>query len=435
MLTSAETAERPTASEAASHAQATPDPGLLTRRPILDQGHAVVGYELCLESADGASIGPRRREARERALLELLNQPEIAGLTAHKLTAVAISLANLNHPALEALPPGLAVVVPMERPFSEQTQARFRELAARGYRMAVDYDADLSDGIESASRAEEDRAMLALADFVRVDIERCNALQLSQAINDLGRLGGARMMAANLGCREEFEVCHSLPFEYLHGAYFMLGAFQRELEVDGTRTAVIELLNRTRANADIRVLEAIFKRDPLLTYRLLRYINSPGCGLTQTIGSIAQALMALGYEQLYRWLTLLLFAQAGRGHDGGAHITNALARGRLIELLGQDRLARPARDGLFIVGVFSMLDALLGVPLDQALADIKLAPEVDAALLRGEGPLLPYLELALACENRLYDRVVRIADDCGLDAEAVNAAHLSALVWAESIAR
>lgn len=436
MSTSARLAEPRVTSSAEDSVDQGRASGFLVRQPIVDQDDAVVGYELRLEAdpaAEGASGGSAGIEVRERMLLTLLGHPDMGRLTEQKLTAVFLSAPNLAHPALETLPRDMVIVVSPTRPVSSQFMANVRALATKGFRIGLDYVAPYAPDEETEDAIAETRALLDLASYVLLDVERSNAIQLSSAVRELGSRDGVRLIASNLSCLEEFEVCRSLPFAYLHGSYFALQGYSKEVEADTTRTTVIELLNRTRENADIRVLEGIIRRDPLLTFRLLRYINSPGVGMTAKISSIAQALMVLGYDQLYRWLTLLLFSRAGRGKHGGAFVTNALARGRLAELLGQDKLSRPTRDSLFITGVFSMLDILLGVPLPQALESIHLSAEVEAALLRREGPLAPYLELALASEQGWHERVVEIAQSCGIDAVTVNAAHVASLIWAESI--
>jgi EAL and modified HD-GYP domain-containing signal transduction protein len=112
---------------------------------------------------------------------------------------------------------------------------------------------------------------------------------------------------------------------------------------------------------------------------------------------------------------------------------NALVRARFTELLGGDRLKQGDRDGLFIVGVFSMLDALLNVPMNQAIANLKLPPEITQALLKREGVYAPYLELALASEEGEARILETYAAACGIDAKEINAAHAQALRWAEEV--
>ena len=195
----------------------------------------------------------------------------------------------------------------------------------------------------------------------------------------------------------------------------------------------MELLNMVRNRSEIAALEKVLRRDPVLSYKLLRYINAPVNGLLQEVHSIAHALIILGYNQLYRWLTLLLFSSGEHIPQAQALLRSALVRARLVELLGWDRIESAEREGLFIVGVFSLLDALFNVPMERALADLHLPEPVMQALVHRVGIYAPFLELAVACESADQDQIERYAGLCGLDAATVNAMHGDALAWAEEL--
>ncbi|MDR3395875.1 MAG: HDOD domain-containing protein, partial [Parasulfuritortus sp.] len=180
--------------------------------------------------------------------------------------------------------------------------------------------------------------------------------------------------------------------------------------------------------------EAGFKRNAALTYRLLRYINSPANGLDQPMASIGHALMWLGHEPLYRWLSLLLFSSGQQDGRDQALLRNALVRARFMENLGRERLDRSQRGGLFIVGILSHLDVLLDRPMAEALAPLRLSEAMTDALLELKGLYAPYLKLAMACERFDQEAVEQVVDGSGLTAAEVNLAHVNALIWAETLA-
>jgi len=167
--------------------------------------------------------------------------------------------------------------------------------------------------------------------------------------------------------------------------------------------------------------------------KMLRFINSVGVGLRYPVRSIGHALLMLGHDQLYRWLTLLLFTHQESDGRSQALLRNALVRARLMEILGQDQLAKEDRDGLFIVGILSMLEPLLNLPMVQILAALKLSEPIVEALSHGNGIFAPYLHLAAACENGDVQRIGQLTQLLGLSAEAVNLAHMNALIWSESM--
>jgi EAL and modified HD-GYP domain-containing signal transduction protein len=111
----------------------------------------------------------------------------------------------------------------------------------------------------------------------------------------------------------------------------------------------------------------------------------------------------------------------------------AVVRARLCELLGLTALPRGEGEHLFVAGMFSLLDRLLGLPMAEVLDTIQLPEQVVSALLGREGKYGPYLALAEACELD-FDLVASLAASLGISPHDVNKAHLSALAWAQNVA-
>jgi c-di-GMP-related signal transduction protein len=175
----------------------------------------------------------------------------------------------------------------------------------------------------------------------------------------------------------------------------------------------------------------VLKRDPALSYKLLRYINSAGFGLGCEVQSLRHAVTLLGYSPLYRWLALLLATATTTGYSP-VLMQTAVIRGRFAELLGQTFLPRNEAENLFVAGMFSLLDRLLGVPMEDVLAKIQLSDSVNEALLRRQGIYGPFLALAEACELNAADIESMAASLC-IGAAQVNKAHLSALAWVQAL--
>ena len=109
-----------------------------------------------------------------------------------------------------------------------------------------------------------------------------------------------------------------------------------------------------------------------------------------------------------------------------------MIRGRFAELLGQDFLTRREAENLFVVGMFSFLDRLLGTPVPEVLAQLVLPPAVAEALLSREGVYAPVLALVEACEGQ-DGRAAEFSAPMSMTAEDVNKAHVSAIMWAQNI--
>jgi EAL and modified HD-GYP domain-containing signal transduction protein len=192
---------------------------------------------------------------------------------------------------------------------------------------------------------------------------------------------------------------------------------------------ILELINRVDREEPVDRLEAVLKNDPTLAFRLIRYINSPGFGLSVEIGSFRHALMILGYQKLKRWLALLL-ASASKDANMKPVMFAAVRRGLIMEELVKGSGDAELRGELFICGVFSLLDRLLGQPFAELLRAVPVPDKVRSALLGEEGPFLPYLELVQAIEQESVLDVRERAERLMLSLGEVNRALLAALTTA-----
>jgi len=139
----------------------------------------------------------------------------------------------------------------------------------------------------------------------------------------------------------------------------------------------------------------------------------------------------LGYSPLYRWLALLLATATTSGYSP-VLMQTAVIRGRFAELLGSTFLPRNEAENLFVAGMFSLLDKLLGVPMEDVLEKIQLSESVTQALLSREGIYGPFLALAEACELNRADLESMSTSLC-IGARQVNQAQMSALAWAQML--
>ncbi|MDO8699974.1 MAG: HDOD domain-containing protein, partial [Rhodoferax sp.] len=162
------------------------------------------------------------------------------------------------------------------------------------------------------------------------------------------------------------------------------------------------------------------------------FINSAGFGMRTEVTSFKHAVMLLGLKRLFKWAALLM-TTSQTGDTPPAVGTTAVIRGRLMELLAAEILPAEECDNAFVVGVFSLLDTMLGMPMDTALATLSLPVTVSDALLHRSGPLAPFLALTVACETGDDVVFAQAATALGLSSNQINLAHLQALSWAETL--
>ena len=202
--------------------------------------------------------------------------------------------------------------------------------------------------------------------------------------------------------------------------------------INPSHAHIVRVLNLVRSNANVAEIETALKQDVALSYKLLRYINSAGFGLSCEIQSFRHAVTILGYDKLNRWLSLLL-ATASKDPMAPALMHTALSRGRMMELLGRGLVDNSEFDNLFITGAFSLLNVMLGVDMEQILDAMHLPEPISDALLGNGGVYAPFLDLALACEATDATALAGLAAMLGLTADQVNRAQLEALNFADRL--
>ncbi|MES2118725.1 MAG: HDOD domain-containing protein, partial [Pseudomonadota bacterium] len=242
-----------------------------------------------------------------------------------------------------------------------------------------------------------------------------------------------RMVGRPVTTWADFDACAALGLDAFVGKLHLTPRPGTDAKgMNPAQTIIMQLMQMVKQNADIQQIEAVLKRDATLSYKLLRFINSAGFGAGREVQSLRQALALLGYTPLYRWLTLLLATASTSGYSP-VLLETAVVRGRLAELLGQGALGKSEAENIFVAGMFSLLDRLLGIPMKEVLESIQLSDDVVAALLTRGGKYGPYLALAEACELNSA-LVASLAASLNLTPLDVNKAHLSALAWAQNVA-
>ncbi len=394
------------------------------RQPILDKDQAIMGYELLFRhSADAQNaVIEDDLKACSRVLVNTLNDMGAQWLLGDKYAFINVNEEMLLGELIELLPPKRTVLEILRTvPASEAILQRCNDLRARGYKVSLD-NPMFATGAES---------LLAIADYIKIDLLALSPEELLQAYTKYHQFP-AKLVAEKVETVEQFEACQQMGFEFFQGFYFAKPETLSAKVINPSYASVLDILNMVSHDADNKEIETGFKRDAALSFKLLRYINSVGFGLSCEIQSIGHALSILGRKQLYRWLTLLMVT-AGDNATSPALMKTSVTRGRLTELLGSSYFDKHERDNLFIVGVFSMLDAILEMPMEQVLEKVQLPDAVTEALLSREGIYGPFLQLAEACEDADRERIIALANSLQFDPNRVNDCHIAALAWVEEL--
>lgn len=396
----------------------------LARQPIVDAQHKLLGYELLFRRSQHASAAEiaQASAATLQVIVNTLCDMGTKWLLQGKLAFINVEEELLLGEYVTLLPHDKVVIEIMEGVEPQpEVLARIDELRKAGFRFALD-KFQVRPGIEK---------LLPYASFIKIDQLTQSPEQTAALVKKLERLP-VKMIAERVESFENFEHCKKLGFHYFQGYYFAHPEHLTAKVMNPAHVTVLQLMDKVRQNADIQEIEKLFKQDVALTFKLLRYINSAGFGLSCEVQSIRHAISILGMKPLYRWLTLLL-ATAGSGAVSPAQARTAITRGRLCELLGSHFMTKQDQDNLFITGVFSLLDAMLDTPMEEILDRLILPESIEDALLHRSGAYGPILALAEACETHNIERIDALTEALMLTPEQVNHDHLQALAWVEQL--
>lgn len=391
----------------------------LLRVPLLDPKQQVMGYKLAWQKKS-----PGSEAASAEDLQQLL--AFVAGRANDAQSGVFFLHASpetLSAEALQTLSPQHTVLMlDQVDMFNLETVASAASLRERGFGFAV-RNADLAS-------LESNVTLLPLMKYVEVRLGHPDLA----AITRLGKNTKPpfSVLVDHFPDWRAFDA--NVPLG-LHGFFENLCLAPHKLSLSGKLSPqtvlILQLMQMVQENADVRHLEQVLKRDTTLSYKLFRYINSASFGVEVEIQSLRHAVSMLGYSPLFRWLSLLLATTNTAGFSP-ALLQAAIVRGRFIELLGQGLLSKSESENLFVVGMFSLLDRLLGVSIQEVMAQILLPEAIVQALLSREGVYGPFLALVEACE-REDGRASDLADALLMTSTRVNQAHMAALEWAQNI--
>ena len=398
---------------------------MIARQAIVDSHQAVFGSDLF----DRSTASDAHSAASDAALLfNALSYAGTESLVGEKLVFINCTHESLSGGHLELIHPEKVVLEVPTLPESatlQEIEERIPTLAGlrkQGFRLAFS---------EQILRRQY-VSWLPLAAFIKLDMMTF-APETAESLVKFSRAHtNAQLIAEKVESAEQHQLMADLGVRLFQGYWFAKPALVQAHTIRPSQATVVQLINLVRKQASTAEIEDLLKKDPTLSFNLLRFINSSGFGLSCEITSFRHAVMILGLKKLFRWAALLLTTSRAGGSPPVVG-TTAVVRGRLMELLAAELMPPEECDNAFVVGVFSLLDTMLGVSMEKAMESVALPQPVVDALLHNTGPFAPFLALAKACEAGDDAAFARYAEDLHLSNRQVNWAHLQALTWAEDL--
>lgn len=393
----------------------------VARQAILDANRRLQAYELLFRDSLENHCPPGDLELASKRTMDTA---VLLGLDA--LSDGHDIFLNCTHDLIvegfpTLFPADLTVVEVLEtvRPSPELVEA-CRALRRVGYRFALD-DFTPQPGYEP---------LIEIADVIKVDFRLTSIAECKQYAATYGE-NGRLLLAEKVETEDEFRSAVDFGYSLFQGYLFSRPKILSTANVECFEANQLRMLAVLgKPQLDLVEVENVIKSDPALSYRLLRFLNSPAFYLQCEIRSILHALTLLGEDEARKWLLLtsaVLSLQSTSPHL----LTLVLVRARFAELLAPH--TRLSGSSLFIIGLLSLMDAILNIPKTLIADKVAVSDDIRAALKGVPNPLGQCLELVVSFENADWNRCEQLRETWQIPARVLSQSYLQAVKWAKQV--
>lgn len=398
----------------------------VARQPVLDAQRATWGYfhyyRRCLNHTYSEFTDP---------LMATLSVIQCLPACMDTCTQTHKALIHLPTQALltgipKALGPGCVVpVLHDDIPVDAALLKALKALRHEGYSLALDL----------GRPAAPDPALLGLTETVILDMrspEQENG-QLAERARTL-KSGGHTLLAKRVETHEAADLALGMGFSLFAGHFFRepVTLTQRKISAaESTRLTLLDLLSRPEPATD--KLVAAIEADASVSYRVLTMLNSAYFGLLKKVGSVRQAVLLAGWEQLSAWLRVMVLADATPSSKARELLHLSAQRAKFFELLAVASDRREEAETLFLLGLFSLLPAMFDMPMRDVLSRLSLADDLHAALCGEPGAYGPWLGMAQAIEDTRWEDMAQYALELKLPTGSVAEAYNASFQWADRL--
>ena len=396
----------------------------VARQPILDIDQQVVAYELLFR--DGQSNSFPDIDPNQATSNILTNNHLTLGL--EQVTGSLPAYINFHADALIShfpsfLDPKKVVLEILEDvPITPELISACKALKDKGYIFALDdFDFD-----------EKWQAFYPIVDIIKIDVLEFSILKISKLVRKLAHLN-VILLAEKVETAQQFEKLKMLGFTLFQGYFFAKPEMIKQKKMTTAKQNILELISQaSKVDLNINTISDIFSVDPSLTYKLLRFINSPTYGSSQEITSLKHALTYIGQVELKKFIALLALSDLSTGKNLEI-MRLSLTRAKFCEQIAHCRFERENPPKAFLTGILSLIDGILDHDLESVLKVLPVHEEIKSALRNEQNYLADYLTLVKNIEQGLWQESEEIAKKIDLDSEICFQAYKKAVTWADEM--
>ena len=399
----------------------------LGRQSILDRNQDLAGFELLFRSGQKNSAQVMDDVfATSSVISHAFNELGFKTVLGKYRGYINVSETLLMGDLIELLPKDQVVIELLETiEIDAEIVERCKYLKSAGYMLALDDFNHYSEHFEP---------LRSFVDVIKVDLKQVSQTDLAEILGHL-KEWPAQLLAEKVDNRDEAQQCMDLGFDLFQGYYFAKPIIITGKRLSHAELELMRLIGMVSVEADTDKIEQVFKQNPGLSFNLLRLANCAASGAHKKIVSVRHAILELGRRPLHRWLQMLLFTNNKEASFPNPLLQLAATRGKFMELLAQqvDSNNKELEDEAFMVGIMSLMDTLLSMPLAEIISPLNAPAEVRDALMSRSGPLGKMLQLIEHLENIKMEEAIQLLHGLPpLNVEKVNTAQIAALTWANS---
>jgi EAL and modified HD-GYP domain-containing signal transduction protein len=395
----------------------------IARQPILDKYKEVFAYELLFR--DGKNNGYPTEE-RDAATTKLINK-NYQTLNLDDISCSKQSFINFQPETLiRGLPAYLNpenVVVEMVADQRDNGLLNMcKHFKGMGYNIAL----------ETPSLEENWNEYLPFVDMIKVNTDYENLDFLSKNLNRFID-ANLQLIADKVDTQDSFNIFKDMGFDYFQGYFFARPVSGSNKNLPTSKLTLVELIGASSSESfDFEGVNNVIERDVGLSYMLLRFINNPTINKRYKITSLRHALNYMGEVEVKKFIALL--ALANLSDEKPAELLNlSLVRAKFCDLLGTEKNMGNNPPTAFLLGLFSMLDALLDQKMESLVEKLPLVNEVKEALCGGQNDLSVYLVLIKAFESGNWLKVIRISKILDVEQKLLHSLFNQAILWVNGV--
>jgi c-di-GMP-related signal transduction protein len=387
----------------------------IARQPIFDQRLKVFAYEL-LFRAGSQNVFQPRSDASSSVIVDSTMLFDLKTLIGSAKAFINADKNALLRGAIKLLPADRVVIEILEsvEPAAEIVAA-CAELRDAGYVIALD------DFIDQPKW----QPLLPMARFLKVDFR----LSDDDARREIARRylpQGIQLVAEKVETQAEVEQARNMGYKYFQGFFFCKPTMVEGRSIPGNKLNYVRLLEAiSAAEFSFERIEAILKREPSLVYKLLRYLNSPLLGLRNEVRGISHAISLIGETEFRRWVSIVAIVSMAEDKSPEL-IRTALTRAYFCEEISEPIGMSLQRSDLFLMGLLSVTDALLDMPISNVLSHLPLSSDVSTALCGGTNRFRDVYDTLLSYERADWPKLSSVAAKFGSVEARVPECYLSA---------